>query len=635
MDVGNNNIKDKRPLKSIYTRKEIEESIVAARKATHISNDTLHDNAMKLIESEPICGDEPDTFSYGINSTKLSNALERDSQSNYQEVAQCYLTTALRRDDEEEISNIVHDSFKNMKVIGQPSSFGTVALADINGLKNKVVVKTPTQYDEATLETLLNEYIIGAYGAKLLRKVIPNFSIVYAKYLCSGMEFDENGNIIGYCNGSHSHDKSYINVIYERVMNEDGSGSRTLEEFLKINKDESLKSDLYLQLFLLLAVGQEVIGFCHNDLHSGNILVKELKQKMSIKYPVGGKNYYINTKYILVLIDYGLARMVYKRVEYGINNVKSDIRLADVGDTVTDITYFVSGEGYTALVKNDRKDITYNNDVLALIVKDMNILEFADDLHRSHKARQIPPSTKYRFDIVTFINKFSNKFGPTASVSPLYPLYKCINCGSFDNLVDGIKRVEISTISQLYDFVVHSGMEITSLNLVHDRIENIVRDHSSKLITLSKSSPTIQKLNTSLSPDPRDIITNLYFFQGYVSMAKYLNDFYKILDEIISYMKLVKLGLTGSIDVKPLVKSSFEFLDAIHETLDINKKYLSTNNSLLAISYINKITKGTNPVPNNNFMNKVITNKRRFNITKLIAYPIFDCSNCYERKNSI
>jgi serine/threonine protein kinase len=75
----------------------------------------------------------------------------------------------------------------------------------------------------------------------------------------------------------------------------------------KLNKKELL--NILAQIFASLIIAQEKAGFCHGDLHAGNVLVIRLKEEVEITYVIGKKKYTLKTNLIPKIIDYGFCRV--------------------------------------------------------------------------------------------------------------------------------------------------------------------------------------------------------------------------------------------------------------------------------------------------------------------------------------
>lgn len=191
---------------------------------------------------------------------------------------------------------------------------------------------------------LIHELFIGLFGTNLLRMFIPNFAYVYGGFSCSE-PFIDNKHVLTYCNNS---EKAVNYIMYENVglrlepnTNRVGSdlgsglgsglgpntGSKLIGEQRKTQslssycKTCSLKEylNVILQICYSLIIAEELIGFTHNDLHDGNVLIRFLPQPVTIRYPIrSDHHFYITTNAIATLIDYGQSHIVYAGHHYGV-----------------------------------------------------------------------------------------------------------------------------------------------------------------------------------------------------------------------------------------------------------------------------------------------------------------------------
>src|SRR5699024_1716601 len=121
------------------------------------------------------------------------------------------------------------------------------------------------------------------------------FAYVLGIFECSSPHV-LNEKVISFCQNNKRNVVNYI--IYEKI------NGIVLSEFI-IDKDEEVILNILTQLILALGVAYEKYEFTHYDLHSNNIIVRELDEEVEIKYTIEGKDYFVVTKYIPTIIDYG------------------------------------------------------------------------------------------------------------------------------------------------------------------------------------------------------------------------------------------------------------------------------------------------------------------------------------------
>jgi predicted unusual protein kinase regulating ubiquinone biosynthesis (AarF/ABC1/UbiB family) len=77
--------------------------------------------------------------------------------------------------------------------------------------------------------------------------------------------------------------------------------------------DETFFYSIFLQVSLSLLIAQEQYNYIHTDLHAGNVLIKELDKPIKIKYITKDNVYFLTTKYIAQIIDYGYSSLTFNQ----------------------------------------------------------------------------------------------------------------------------------------------------------------------------------------------------------------------------------------------------------------------------------------------------------------------------------
>ncbi len=203
------------------------------------------------------------------------------------------------------------------KVIGKPSVIGVAMSASFDEANDLFVVKAPKKIDSNN--DLLHEWFVGVYGTNQLRKHVPNFAYIYGGFTCSGPISEQGGNVAAYCNLS---DKLAVNyILYESIF-----PSMTMEDYMvssTLNFTDWLS--YYLQILFSLKIAKDLIGFTHYDLHTQNVLLRDLvpsKKVFHIPYKYKNKWFYIKTNKIATMIDFGYSHIKYKGKHYGYPGVE-------------------------------------------------------------------------------------------------------------------------------------------------------------------------------------------------------------------------------------------------------------------------------------------------------------------------
>lgn len=194
---------------------------------------------------------------------------------------------------------------------------------------------------------ILHEIAVGLV-LNYLKEDVPNFMYTWGGFICTpptrGKKLVSPTKSVEY---SYDFNTMCTN-------NSDNPHAIMLSEFIQgipfndiwDSLDELSVKKILFQIACALDVAQKRFEFVHNDLHGGNVLVRELHHEATLKY---GKRK-IRTAFIPVIIDYGYATVKYKDFylpaitdEYRVFNTVGI--LTSVGDT-TDILTLIADVPY-------------------------------------------------------------------------------------------------------------------------------------------------------------------------------------------------------------------------------------------------------------------------------------------------
>lgn len=226
----------------------------------------------------------------------------------------------------------IRNYIKQLFLFGGSSSYGFAFLTQLSDQvseKDSILVAKVSRRPENP--ELLHEYFIGAFGTNKLRNQIPNFSYILGYFDCSSPYVAKVGKVnetLTFCQTNRG-SKQTPYVLYELVDN-------SMQTHIFISKcTESDFLNIFSQVVLSLTYAWQEIGFSHNDLHTGNILIRELDQPIYITYPIGDETFGCYTKYIATFIDYGRGAIKYNDKYYGFAYPEIDVlpeRSYPVGD---------------------------------------------------------------------------------------------------------------------------------------------------------------------------------------------------------------------------------------------------------------------------------------------------------------
>lgn len=180
---------------------------------------------------------------------------------------------------------------QKMEKIDVKSSESYVYISDILS-DIQVIIKIPKKL--VFFNDIIREYFIGITEINKLRHIVPNFLYTFGAFICPTPKKDKK-----LCKGKNE----TAFVLYEKIP------GKTIEYLLKNNKiNFSDYLGMFIQLLIALEVGQKSIDFCHFDLHTGNIMAREINNIHSYIVPLNNKIYTITSeKYIPTIIDFGMT----------------------------------------------------------------------------------------------------------------------------------------------------------------------------------------------------------------------------------------------------------------------------------------------------------------------------------------
>lgn len=191
---------------------------------------------------------------------------------------------------------IIREKLGTLRKIGVLSAVGNLYFSQ----DDTMVIKTAL--DQLDNDDLTHEQYIALAELNLLRKQIPNFSMVLGRFDCSP-PVDVNETPYGYCRGNYK----FNYLLYENVR-----PSMSFRQFILLETPQVILATFY-QIALALNVAYQQCRFTHYDLNTGNVLVRlptrpELNNGFNLPYPHPTKgNILIFAKGVMTFIDYGYS----------------------------------------------------------------------------------------------------------------------------------------------------------------------------------------------------------------------------------------------------------------------------------------------------------------------------------------
>jgi len=232
----------------------------------------------------------------------------------------------------------VRDFIRKLRQIGAESVTGYALLADIKGRKKEgeglMVVKVPRRNDENQRLNQIHEYFVGVYGTNLLRSKIPNFAFILGIFQCSPPYIDtkngEDREALTYCQNTNLENQVYY-LLYENVKD-----SKTLADFITNGCTFEEYLNILVQVVFALDIAYRKIDFTHYDLHTDNVLIRELPSEIYIPYELENETYYLRTKYVATIIDLERSHIKYNGKDFGFSFIEASI-FPDISYPLADI----------------------------------------------------------------------------------------------------------------------------------------------------------------------------------------------------------------------------------------------------------------------------------------------------------
>lgn len=308
-------------LPKLPNSKQIADTISALRKiadtpegkaAIKRVTDQQQEVELVLLSKQQICNAISGKELASINTKNLQRLLEDEYYNPLAlKFVQCLLTTIWGNVSANARS--IRDWIQLRKRIGGDSAYGYALLGDIKRAKEVVVLKVPkVQGQEADL---IHELSIGMLATNALRDSCPNFAYVFGGFACSPSVIDEERDVLTWCTGPSG--TQYIT--YENI-----TPSITMQKYIEVCSADEFFT-IFMQIVLALRLAQRRVDFCHYDMKTDNVLVRDLPDhKSAVQIELDG--YYIRASKVATIIDYGLS---HAKVQ-GVNLGKRDLEIFGV-----------------------------------------------------------------------------------------------------------------------------------------------------------------------------------------------------------------------------------------------------------------------------------------------------------------
>jgi hypothetical protein len=355
---------------------------------------------------------------------------------------------------------------KNLKVLSA-GSYGETFTASLAKSSPNLVIKTPIDDSPSTLAALFHEMIVGFFLNNLRAKT-SGFAYVYSGFTSSlpllGGQAMKPVNVLSYAN----FEAPIQYLIYERI-----APSKTCGDFFdkpfnpqaprfSFDRGCSLEDfvNILIQLSTILQIAFEDYDFTHYDLHPNNVLLLNLGKMVSLPIHMSdGSTQYLDTWYLVVIIDLGMAHIRVDGKNYGFSYREVDVSF-DCSFPAYDLFKFLLWAGYWSGESNpeiivwiDRLSSFFDrygriSDLYGRMEQETFFLPY------DQQARRLTPADFYSF----LEQEFGDVIDDLYTEKPNYEVYECASgeCPNSSQILQDINALNRNAPINpyaFYDFV--------------------------------------------------------------------------------------------------------------------------------------------------------------------------------------
>jgi hypothetical protein len=319
------------------------------------------------------------------------------------------------------------------KVIGKKSAYGYAIITDFENEEGLFV----TKISKGDANDLIHEAFIGMNIINKLRQWVPNFVYTVGTFNCSYPILSEKGFVETWCNLNMN--KQYI--VYENV-----APSKSFKSMLHDISTEEYIS-YYLQVLLAIREAYLRYGFTHYDLHTENVLIRQLDNHYAIEYNTRYGKRYIETDQLAVIIDFGQSRAELNGVSYGFYGLERSGNLPTLANPIFDAYKFLMFSLETLLDSNLKVFIDLSR--VYHFFSDADVIE---EVKKQRKLYYVLPPNTANIRLDDYINYIVGLFPNVLKERTRLPLLK--STMSEDQAFDYLhlsNKVKLLDFLDLYD----------------------------------------------------------------------------------------------------------------------------------------------------------------------------------------
>lgn len=211
----------------------------------------------------------------------------------------------------DEQNNNIYSFWDKIRAVASGEQ-GTIYESTKEEQDDAFLVKSTTEAvsDYDTYHEIFTGFVLNRY-----RSQIPNFMYTYGYIdICGPVSGTKLSGVKNICLTGGLNIYSIVERINPGITLKDHlNDGLVTEDFIK----------LYLQIILSLYTARD-IRYVHNDLHTGNIVMRDLSKTTLVPYKFGTKTIYIKTNQIPTIIDYGLSYFELGGEKFGIYGLEGN-----------------------------------------------------------------------------------------------------------------------------------------------------------------------------------------------------------------------------------------------------------------------------------------------------------------------
>lgn len=286
--------------------------------------------------------------------------------------------------------------FRNLKSDGN-----VIGHDSYNMIEDPIIIKNFQKYQEILNygKNFYHELITGLYVFNKFKKDIPNIPYIFAYLECTKPIFDDNLNVISWCEVSNNeNDGGY--VIKENIQ------GPTLKDYINECSEEDLTSLVYQYLNFLNYTRIHLKKYINKGTNLDNLIVKKIKDYIYIPiYTEMFTNKYLKTNIILYISDFSDSYIEYTYTSTAAFFYDNTVKMNNLKENNTpDYTF----EKFKEDVINLRNGFKLNPNILTFVdtFEKKESIKFVEKFNFNFYCKDLYKNDKEYDTIVVKFNEF-------------------------------------------------------------------------------------------------------------------------------------------------------------------------------------------------------------------------------------